>query len=105
MPYITFSTQRNNATARDEYHQLLKSYEDANLVIHGSRTLDEFYYHFESDYKSEKERRRRNKDQVVTAELNAGIDVGKSDSWTILRVDQLWLWVLNDSMCETVRIW
>ncbi|PKS06261.1 hypothetical protein jhhlp_007007 [Lomentospora prolificans] len=101
MPYITFSTQRNNATARDEYHQLLKSYEDANLVIHGSRTLDEFYYHFESDYKSEKERRRRNKDQVVTAELNAGIDVGKSDSWTILRVDQLWLWVLNDKYIVT----
>lgn len=102
MPYITFSLQQEHeADERPEYHQLLRSYEEANVVIHGSRTLDEFYYHFERDEKSEAERQRRNKDQVVTAELNDGVAAGASKSWTILRVDQLWLWVLNEKYIIT----
>lgn len=97
MPYITFSEQRKDGTTSEEYQKLLKCYENTNVVMHGTRTLDEFYYHFERDHASEEERRRRNKDQIVTAELNAGGDVAECESWTILTVDQLWLWVINES--------
>lgn len=100
MPYITFSIQKKDETDESrEYHDLLTLCKNRNVVIHGSRTLDEFYYHFQNDKESEKERELRNRDQVVTVELNNGSALEKeSKSWTILRVDQLWLWVLNESM-------
>lgn len=96
MPYITFATQREDGAASEEYVKLLKCYENKNIVMHGSRTLDEFYNHFDEKDESE-EKKRRNMDQVVTRELNKGGDVEKCASWTILRVEQLWLWVINDS--------
>ncbi len=37
---------------------------------------------------------RRNEDQVVTKELD-GSTVGLN-WWNVLRVDQLWLWVIDD---------
>src|SRR2546423_3036665 len=62
MAYLTFATHTSEKPRRDpmykRYRQLLDAYE--GKVIHGSRTLDEFYYHFLSNMED------RNADQVVT---------------------------------------
>ncbi|KAI1503431.1 hypothetical protein F5X99DRAFT_425633 [Biscogniauxia marginata] len=78
---------------RDEYNDLLSLYD--NKEIHGSRTLDEFYYQFNSDqgYK-QKDIDKRNRDQIVTKWLHD--DLGNTPtSWILLRVDQLWLWIIT----------
>ncbi|KAL3451732.1 hypothetical protein BJX65DRAFT_268497 [Aspergillus insuetus] len=93
MPYLTFATyplkQASNYTA------LLDTYSKAPL--HRFRTLDESYYQFTSD-DADKERKRRNKDQVVTRKL-FNDDLEEVASWDLIGVEQLWLWIVND---ETV---
>ena len=65
--------------------------------LHESRTLDQFYYH------SLKDTEGRDRDQVVTRYID---HMDKSDwknpldrnkQWDILRVDQLWLWIIDES--------
>lgn len=64
-------------------------------MIHGSRTLDEFYYHFSSETRFQEDMRRRNLDQVVTKEIDG--DLESRSHFTALRVDQVWLWMLDSS--------
>lgn len=65
-------------------------------ILHGSRTLDQFYY------SSLKETDRRNHDQVVTRygkSLKEGDgDKQENNNREILKVDQLWLWVIDEGM-------
>lgn len=79
--------------AKERHWDLLRTYE--NKVIHGSPTLDESYYHFADDPRSQDDRRDRNKTQVVTKIL----EPYEKDFpfWTLLRVNQLWVWVISDS--------
>lgn len=93
MPYLTFAREAQDAKGSPEYTNLLECYKQN--VIHGSRTLDEFFYHFAQDAKLKSEMQRRNGDQVVTREIT-GPTKGL-EYWTILRVDQLWLWVVDES--------
>lgn len=46
---------------QEKHDELLNIYKDS--AIHGSPTLDEWYYHFEPDFDKDKE--HRNRDQVV----------------------------------------
>lgn len=78
MPYFCFSTlcgeqpkpsdeQKKFKKAQANYDKLLEAY--PNRTIHGSPTLDEWYYHFGPD--SSGDRNHRNETQVVTKFLKA----------------------------------
>lgn len=118
MPYLFFSTyhkiesqqpsqERSSIKARQRganhsdpileevgrRRRLFEAYE--NEVVHQPSTLDEFYYHFAADPDSIHDRTERNESQVVTKYL---WDEGKgTDTWPLLRVSQLWIWVIADS--------
>lgn len=99
MPYLTFATQHERPTSDSRrYNELLELYKDE--TIHGSRTLDEAYYQFAVGTELDAAMRLRNKDQVVSRRIHGQLE-GRY-SWTLLRVDQLWLWVINSSKCHLV---
>ena len=88
--------EKERATNLQEtaYKRLLDVYNEK--VIHGSRTLDESYYQTTPDKDAKDDMAERNKDQVVTKWARSNRNGGEI-SWTILRVDQLWLWVIDPS--------
>lgn len=86
--------------ARRSSKQLLDCYE--GHTIHRSSTLDEWYYHFRSDPDSQKDRKDRNKTQVATKSLPFNPD--KSIHWPLIRVNQLWLWTIDKSMCFCIML-
>lgn len=75
-------------------------------VLQVSRTLDEYYYHSLQDA----ERKRRNMDQVVYRYQKLKEKQAKqeqtneaqmdSDESLICMVDQLWLWIIDESTCR-----
>ncbi|KXH30275.1 hypothetical protein CSIM01_12630 [Colletotrichum simmondsii] len=77
-------------TEKYKYEQLLSTYREG--VIHGSSTLDEWYYHFASDQEASKDRKARNESQVVTKGLPGKIE--DKDFWPLIRVNQLWIWTI-----------
>lgn len=79
--------------AQAKFRRVLDDYEDS--VVHGSPTLDEWYYHFAGDADSNTNRQDRNENQVVTKSLKG--DVSKDMHWPLVRVNQLWIWTLGDS--------
>ncbi|KAJ4243835.1 hypothetical protein NW762_014713 [Fusarium torreyae] len=111
-------TVHDLAGFRDKYKRVLECYD--GKTIHGSATLDESYYHFtmsqkkedepqhlETNPEQEKDRQRRNESQIVTKHIH-GKDVSKRSSWTLVRVNQLWAWVIGNNMfpelvTETLR--
>lgn len=88
--------------AYDAYHGLLKCYE--GNVIHGSATLDESFYGFsrlaQQQEALHEDRPQRNEHQVVTKSIHPEGVAERSD-WTIVRVNQLWVWVIGHSMSTT----
>ncbi|KAK1711763.1 hypothetical protein BDP67DRAFT_566638 [Colletotrichum lupini] len=82
-----------------KYEQLLSTYKPG--VIHGSSTLDEWYYHFASDQEASKDRKARNESQVVTKGLPGKIE--DKDFWPLIRVNQLWIWTIADT--DTFSEW
>lgn len=98
MPYLTFATQNSAMT------NSMKPFKDVSQVIHGSRTLDEYYYQFASDKDYQQEDiDKRNRDQVVTRWLHRGEGIDDLQSWVVLRVDQLWLWVIAPGKLRSLR--
>ncbi|KAF4462854.1 ankyrin unc44 [Fusarium albosuccineum] len=109
MPYFCFSTQcpagvslikdQKFREAKENYESLLEAYERS--VIHGSPTLDEWYYHFATDGKSTVEKNYRNETQVVTkfleGEKHEPSEPGEPSQFTLLRVNQLWVWAVDDN--------
>ena len=91
MPYLTFAKQKAKMLNLDPLEVDLNNLE----VVHGSRTLDEYYYQFASDKDYQQEDiDKRNRDQVVTRWLHRGKKIDELHSWVLLRVDQLWLWII-----------
>lgn len=93
---MTFSREHKREVYSEErakYQKLLDEYRDH--VIHGSRTLDEFFYHFSSEQRFQEDMIRRNLDQVVTKEIDG--DPKDLAHFTAVRVDQVWLWMINNS--------
>lgn len=108
------------------YESLLSLYE--GKIIHRSRTLDESYYDFLVDMNERNEDQVATKylgrfsdvdntrdhvrfekifnidNRAATSydnkDSNAGYNRAQHDSMKILRVDQLWLWVIDDSMSD-----
>lgn len=111
MPYLSFSKDYHLAkteggcdleslkTAQAKYNKLLGKYKDE--VIHGAPTLDEAYYHFGPDEKSQENRQQRNRDQVVTKWPSYYDPQLHPQHCTLLRVNQLWVWVVNNSTLST----
>jgi hypothetical protein len=88
MPYLTFATNAAKCT-NETYQELIDAYEEK--VVHGSRTLDQFYYHSLSSTET------RDFDQVVTRYIETKPkEMWERDGCTILRVDQLWLWAIDE---------
>ncbi|TGO08593.1 hypothetical protein BTUL_0201g00070 [Botrytis tulipae] len=102
MPYITFGSchQRDTKTkiyidppeSRKSYNNLMEVYKDK--VIHGTRSLNQFYYHCLADMPT------RDQSQVVTRsflDIKNGDTVPESQiTWSYLVVDQLWLWIIDE---------
>jgi hypothetical protein len=115
MPYFTFGTRtrplpdhkmatgqplENNDPEMFEntaYQELFRLYE--GKVVHGTRTLDEAYYQSLTD----KELSDRNCDQVVTRRVQRH-ELNPGKTWTILRVDQLLLWLIDERAFLTVHL-
>lgn len=94
MPYLTLAIHKKNpAHFEPEYQQLLEDYSDT--VIHGSRTLDEFYYHSCEDENLRRDILTRNEDQVLSKTIHGY--VSNLSSWVLLNVDQVWIWVVDES--------
>lgn len=92
--------------AYDAYHGLLKCYE--GNVIHGSATLDQSYYGFSNSQQKfaqqqealPEDRPQRGGHQVVTKSIRPD-GVAERPDWTLVRVNQLWVWVIGHSMSTT----
>lgn len=124
MPYFTFSTQHQDdrekevsqlepseqdkspkklSEAKDEYRELISAYEKVDGIVHGSATLDESYYHFDSNDSngglSSTECLKRNKSQVVTKRLEDNDNFAETDKsiWELVRVNQVWAWTIGKS--------
>ena len=110
IPYFCFSTNyrttTNPSANQTKYERLLEAYSSSGN--HRSPTLDEWYYHFGKGEKSQEDKDHRNVTQVVTkfaniddesieGQGNNKAEQGKPDKWTVLRVNQLWIWTLADS--------
>ncbi|KAF4339903.1 ankyrin unc44 [Fusarium beomiforme] len=113
MPYFCFSSHCEDDLdhSQDEdkfklfvdYKKLIEGYNKS--VIHGSPTLDEWYYHFSNDKESREDKIKRNREQVVTKFLSEmakpastnGNTNPDPNQWTVLRVNQIWVWTISDS--------
>lgn len=92
------SPQLSLIAEAETYQNLFKAYRHRGSIIHGSRTLDEFFYHSLTDTEVQADLEVRNKDQVTTKRIRHAIKHGGGHGdWTIIRVDQLWLWIVDNS--------
>ena len=74
----------------DKYAQdtkMLRSFVHHDSPLHIRRTLDQFYFHTLENTSN------RDCDQVV----HRGTRAAKEGKTRIIMVDQLWLWILDDS--------
>lgn len=88
MPYLTFATRSTDEERKKRYDKLEEQYK--NKVLHGPRTLDQFYYYSLSDTS------HRDDTQVVSRYFEEHSGSEKKPK-KILEVDQLWLWVIDES--------
>lgn len=113
MPYLAYSSHCEdlNGTkdtklkeAHKDYEGLLESYKGTDEQQHGSPTLDEWYYQFAQDDKEAiDDQKQRNKSQVVSKYLKETEDEGstlKPGQWTVVRVNQLWIWTISNGKLQ-----
>ncbi|KXH60791.1 hypothetical protein CNYM01_04327 [Colletotrichum nymphaeae SA-01] len=103
MPHLCFSVnldevQGETLEKKTRYERLLAKYGQTDSPVHGSPTLDEWYYQFtKNDNTTEKERLHRNNGQVVTRFLKETRRLGPTESeLRILRVNQIWIWTIKN---------
>ncbi|KAI9646501.1 hypothetical protein NHQ30_004494 [Ciborinia camelliae] len=115
MPYLTFSKYYKPGSEPTEptepskkVDKLFKAYQIQNRndnkdngeststnnskILHSSRTLDQFYYHSMTNTDD------RDSSQVVTRYAGRKPE---AKAWDILRVDHLWLWVIDEKTIIT----
>lgn len=123
MPFLSFATQTEDLhnchqdsnqeadKGRDgpgqKSERLIKAYKGS--VIHSSATLDEVYYHFDlNDTEAQKDRKERNRSQVVTRQLVPTKEKSRlpgeprAEPWPLLRVNQIWIWTIDNSKYASV---
>ncbi|KAI1478750.1 hypothetical protein F4774DRAFT_143184 [Daldinia eschscholtzii] len=110
MPFLSFATQEEErggsghvpwALTKLEQQLIILREDYKKSVVHSSATLDEAYYHFNlEDTPTVEERDRRNRNQVVTKQLDSEPKDPRQprvEPWPLLRVNQIWIWTINDS--------
>lgn len=114
MPYLAYSTHCRHwdnrlvpdnqelKDAHDLYEELQDKYEGKDKQQHGSPTLDEWYYQFaQGDDEARDDQNSRNESQVVSKylkenpETNDTPSVTEPNQWTVVRVNQLWIWTIS----------
>ncbi|KAI0459738.1 hypothetical protein F5B21DRAFT_254741 [Xylaria acuta] len=81
----------------ETYQKLIKAYKEGGGILHCSQTLDEYFYHSLSDKAAQTDLELRNQTQVTSKRiLEVGPHGGCQGDWTIIRVDHLWLWIIDD---------
>jgi hypothetical protein len=95
LPNKNFDLAAVYSTSNDRKDGSKNTAENDWKKLQESRTLDQFYYHSLTDT------RKRDENQVVTRYINKvhGENHTERSTWEILRVDQLWLWVVDESTC------
>ncbi|KAF5720983.1 ankyrin [Fusarium mundagurra] len=117
MPYLSYSTHcchwdgrlvpesRHLKEAHEHDDELQDKYQGKDKQQHGSPTLDEWYYQFaQEDDEAVKDQNSRNESQVVSKYLKE--NEGRSESkhpnqWTVVRVNQLWIWTISQDWIIT----
>lgn len=109
MPYICFSTYyQGEHQTKKKYEDLLEAYTangSKSSGAHESPTLDEWYYHFEFDRESTRDKDHRNGSQIVTkfhAKYKRDATEAQPNNWVLLRVNQLWVWTIDNSTRSTL---
>ncbi|EWY84207.1 hypothetical protein FOYG_13970 [Fusarium oxysporum NRRL 32931] len=114
MPYLAYSTHCRHwdnrlvpdnqelKDAHDLYEELQDKYEGKDKQQHGSPTLDEWYYQFaQGDNEARDDQNSRNESQVVSKYLKENPEtndtpcVTEPNQWTVVRVNQLWIWTIS----------
>ncbi|RSL98385.1 hypothetical protein CEP52_010378 [Fusarium oligoseptatum] len=89
--------------AYDAYHGLLKCYEGD--VIHGSATLEESFYGFPQsqaqDQATQQEDQQQKSENQVVAKAIHSEGVAERPCFTLVRVNQLWVWVVGHKLLIT----
>ncbi|KAF5570167.1 ankyrin [Fusarium phyllophilum] len=117
MPYLSYSTHcrhwdgrlvpgnRALKEAHEQYDELQDKYKGKDKQQHGLPTLDEWYYQFaQEDDEAVNDQNSRNESQVVSKYLKE--NEGRSESedpnqWTVVRVNQLWIWTISQDWIIT----
>ncbi|KAK1953533.1 ankyrin [Colletotrichum sublineola] len=91
--------------ARKKYEELLNEY--SGKIVHGSSTLDESYYHFGTDQESLHDKDKRNSSQAQNrGQIQKDLSQGEEQQnlgpyWLLVRVNQLWIWTIDDKWLIT----
>ncbi|TVY68341.1 Ankyrin-3 [Fusarium oxysporum f. sp. cubense] len=111
MPYLEYSTHCRDwndtksgdfKQAHEHYEELLQKYKGKGKQQHGSPTLDEWYYQFSQEDSDAKDNQNtRNESQVVSKYLQESPEIKEAsgtrdrNQWTVVRVNQLWIWTIS----------
>ncbi|KAK2675010.1 Ankyrin repeat [Fusarium oxysporum f. sp. vasinfectum] len=111
MPYLEYSTHCRDwndtksgdfKQAHEHYEELLQKYKGKGKQQHGSPTLDEWYYQFSQEDSDAKDNQNtRNESQVVSKYLQERPEIKEAsgtrdrNQWTVVRVNQLWIWTIS----------
>ncbi|KAF5985664.1 1-alkyl-2-acetylglycerophosphocholine esterase [Fusarium coicis] len=120
MPYLEYSTHCRDWNGRlesesgdpkqahENYDDLLQKYKGEGKHQHGSPTLDEWYYQFSQEDSDAKDNQKaRNESQVVskylreTGKINDTSGTRDRNQWTVVRVNQLWIWTISNDWIIT----
>ena len=93
-----------NADAIPHFRHAELIYDGQHEAIHGQftshprvsdsrRVLLHYQFASDKDYQQE-DIDKRNRDQVVTRWIHRGEEANDLESWVVLRVDQLWMWII-----------
>ncbi|KAM3500604.1 hypothetical protein MY10362_006262 [Beauveria mimosiformis] len=101
MPYVAPAWRCDALYKSSDYKALLDFYQDKETIIHGTRTLDEYFYHSCLDSRLTESIQALNDDQILGK--NVRNDVDKDAYGFQVNVDQLWIWVLDEIVTSTTH--
>ncbi|KAI0095733.1 hypothetical protein GGR51DRAFT_544735 [Nemania sp. FL0031] len=79
------------------YQKLIDAYKDRGSILHVSRTLDEYFHYSFPDKDAQEDLDYRNRTQVISKRIqDIRAQNGCPGDWTIIRVDHLWLWIIDE---------
>ncbi|ATY60105.1 ankyrin repeat [Cordyceps militaris] len=98
IPYVA-PAWRGHETDKNP-DELVGHYRLKNHLIHGSRTLDEYFYHSCRWISMKRIMEARNCDQILTKSLEGG-KMKPEKPAILVHVDQLWIWIPNKDVIIT----